>query len=363
MDKIISDNGKYQYIESKKEQELSTLDLVSRLLAIEVVDYWLQGQDYPMDCSVALNQLFRIEIEDEEMGLIAYLISSKSNLESLVEEAEIRIDYLYKKHFTKDKINWTHYLDKELKNWYFASDNGWHQLKSNAKKSRERILNKFEQSILCLDEASSQKSLEFLSELFGCCQAIEGEYAHKVKECEEKEIECQRIYLRNQLFLQEKRVKLSEINKVTEITIKTIKNLYRYKILKESYNLAIQIIKDLLGNIQKYIEQIEKTISLFEETKKNLEVEKLPLILMYHKTDKFIDLEAISQKMEQKLVHSLHNLGSNYANITPGMIEKALLEAIKPFADLSNNYWRSWLNQEFKSNQAKKCIKKESNQK
>ena len=209
-----ANNDRFQFIAKKEERdEESTAYLVSCLLAKEVIDYWLKGKEYPLDCSTALERLTTIETENlgksEKISILAYLKQSGSvNGGSLIEELELQLEDLNNRHPLNLKggglkLNAVDFIAKSLDNWYFGSKAKETEfipcavkLKWNWKSLRPKIIDKFEKSLLLLGQASIIPSLDFLFELASELKEKEQEYSEKNEEYAEKEQECREIWQR-----------------------------------------------------------------------------------------------------------------------------------------------------------------------
>ena len=334
---------KFQFLTTigkKGRKEKSPVDLVTYLLVEETINYFLKGKDCPIDCALALNQLFIIEVEEQgkkkEISILAYLKTiNPTNSNILVKESELKIEGLCQNYLINFKDNEsitlaTKLIAEKMKGWY--SVNGTVTLKNNWKKLRGKIFDKFKRSLLGLDRGSLEASQNFLLELARYYEMIEKEYRQQAKECLDKEEECQKIYQNN-------------LRKKKEIIKITLKNLYKFKIEKEVYSLAAQIIKDILIDLQGYVREIESSRNFLRKIQENSQVKAdfSPVLIFYPKNSKFLDLEMIKQNIETKLAKKSLKWG-NEREISEQMVEEALTEELRPYAELSCAYWRDLLN-------------------
>ena len=228
-------------IELRQKELPNTVTLVSYLLAVEAIAYWLKPKKYPLPVQQVLKLLgIQTEAEanefdddDSELRLIKFLEQQKSKkykssakygekinildevkkadsdrVGSLQNELRLRLEKLYGDYpveidVVEEVTEYFDFMEKYLHDWY-ASESKYvnfiplkKQLKHNSLMLKNRLHTRLEDIISYGQKSSLKGSLNFLEELSVIFQELEEEYVEKSARYIEKENGCWLTYNRS----------------------------------------------------------------------------------------------------------------------------------------------------------------------
>ncbi len=334
------ENDKYQFVTrnkqtepsskvvelSKKQKQESVAYLVSCMLAVEAIAYWLKPKEYPLSRRQVLKLLgIKIETEEDDDGgeleLIKFLEKQKSKkyrsftkygqeinvlddvkkadsyrVGSLQNELRLRIEKLYDDYpveidVVEEVTEYFDFMEDYLEQWY-ASESKYlnfipinKQLKHNSLTLKNKLHTRLEDIIIYGQNSSLKGSLNFLEKLDHIFQELKQKYAEESARYIEKENGCLRTYKRSLSALKVREDGDSDtgLERLLYGVYKTFKlkeKLPYYQELQESFRIAKNNLLNLYSHkIEAFaytqaiqvIERIESTNQIYLDRLKSSE--------------------------------------------------------------------------------------------
>ncbi len=360
-------NKKVVELKSRQKQE-SMPDLVSCLLAAQIVGYWLEGKEYPRSPIEALNLLgiwldesqetsptskFPLEVgEAERFELLSFLQKSESEqIGSLFKKLEIILaHYCQKYHYLITQEGGDKFLtciEQKLDSWYTGKIESAENpsctasLNKNWETLRTKLINKFEELVFLENQSSVGQKIAFLSETSSLLGDLEEKYEQLRARHLKKRDGYRRAY--EQAF-QSISTTERELIKNFELAQKSILNRYKFNLAAESCSKAASILGRLKLDSQNYLDYYKTSQGFLAEIKADFLAQvpdrdnsALVPFWVENSLSNYISLERLREQVERRLGRTLPTWGTIHSQgireISALEVKEVLISELKPIAE------------------------------